>query len=126
MRNLTIALFSAFLFVATAATAFAAPTNKPKSENNPQVVAYYESGIHAIASDPVTYYEGKDLVMLRGSTGQIQQWYTGADNHGIHSVWNISKDGTCTEGWVLIEDAYPTWGDYLTPGADYCVHNNSF
>ena len=106
--------------------ALAAPTNPEKGSNNPNVVAYYPTGIHAIPTDPVTYVTGTDLVTMRGNTGEIQAWYTGEDGHGVHSVWNVSKDGKCSSNWVLIPQAYPNWGDYLTPGADYCVLNNSF
>ncbi len=106
--------------------AFAAPNNANKAENNPNVVAYYEVGIHAIPTDPITYLEGTDLVMMRGNSGQIEAWYTGADGHGYHSVWNLAKGGNYPPGSVLITNAYPTWGDYLTPGADYYVLVNAF
>lgn len=119
-----LAVMATMLFGAGAA--FAAPNNPQKADNNSQVVAYYPTGIHAIPTDPIQWFEGNDLVMMRGNTGEIQQWFTDPSGHGIHSVWNISNNGSCANGWVLISNAYPNWGDYLTPGADYCVHNNSF
>lgn len=118
------------LYLMLSVSSFAAPNNSSKADNNPQVVAFYDSPHdNTLPTDPVTYHAiGSDLVMLRGDTGEIQQWFTFADNpnHGLHSVWNISKDGTCPAGWVLIARAAPLWGDYLTLGADYCVHNNAF
>lgn len=126
MKKISIALFTILFAFAAVSVAFAAPTNEQKAASDPQTVAYYPTGIHAIPSDPVTYVTGTDLVTMRGDSGQIQAWYTQADGHGIHSVWNISKNGTCPTNWVLIAQAYPTWGDYLTPGADYCVQNNAF
>lgn len=97
----------------------------PSKSNNPQIVSNYPDGLHAIPTDPVTWREGADVVMMRGNSGQIQQWYTDPTGFVIHSVWNISKDGTCADGWVRIPNAYPGWGTHLTPGATYCVHNNA-
>lgn len=121
-----VGLFVVSLISASGATAFAAPNNAQKAENNPNVVAYYPTGIHAIPTDPIQYVEGTDLVMKRGNSGQIEAWYTGSDGHGFHSVWNNSKNGSCSDKEVLITDAYPSWGDYLTPGGDYCVKVNPF
>lgn len=126
MKAIEIAIVTILFTFMLASAALAAPINSQKADNNSQVVAYYSTGIHAIPTDPVTYLTGTDLVTTRGNTGQIQAWYTGEDGHGVHSTWNISKDGTCPNSWVLIAQAYPTWGDYLTPGADYCVYNNAF
>jgi hypothetical protein len=111
---------------AISAPAYAAPNNENKAQNNPNVVAYYPTGIHAIPTDPIQYVDGTDLVTLRGNSGQIQADYTDAGGHGFHSVWNISKNGACPSDWNLITNAYPTWGDYLTPGTDYCVQVNAF
>lgn len=115
----------AFVFVA-GQTALAAPNNANKAAHNPNTVAYYEEGLHAIPTDPITYVTGTNIVTERGNNGQIQAWYTGDDGHGYHSVWNVAKKGTCNGNWVLIEDAYPEWGDYLTPDTDYCVKVNAF
>ncbi len=126
LKNLALLIINLVLLLTVTPQVLAAPDNANKAENNPDVVAYYPTGIHAIAADPISYVTGSDLVMKRGNTGQIQQWFTGEDNHGIHSVWNTSNDGICQNNWVLIKKAYPSWGDYLTPDADYCVHNNTF
>lgn len=126
MKKIYAGIFGLALVLALPVVALAAPDNTNKADNNPQVVAYYPTGIHAIPTDPITYVTGTDLVTMRGNSGQIEAWYTGSDNHGIHSVWNISKDGTCPMNWVLIKQAYPSWGTYLTPGADYCANNNAF
>ena len=126
MKVIEIAIVTILLTFALASAALAAPTSSQKADNNTQVVAYYSTGVHAIPTSPVTYVTGTDLVTMRGDTGEIQAWYTSTDGHGVHSIWNLSKDGTCPSNWVLIAQAYPVWGDYLAPGADYCVHNNSF
>lgn len=104
----------------------AAPNNESKAVNNPQVVAYYPIGLHAIPTNPVQYVVGTNLVMQRGNSGQIQAWYTQEDGHGFHSEWNISKNGKCGGDKVYIANAYPSWGDYLVPDADYCVGVNAF
>lgn len=126
MKKLAIGVVSTILVLVASSSAMAAPNNVNKAENNPNVVAYYPIGLHAIPTDPITYVIGTNLVMKRGNTGQIQAWYTGEDGYGFHSVWNISKNSTCPSHRVLIQNAYPGWGDYLTPGADYCVQVNAF
>ncbi len=126
MKKLTVGVISTLLLLTASTTALAAPNNANKAENNPNVVAYYEVGLHAIPTNPVTYVTGTNLVTKRGNSGQIQAWYTGADGHGYHSVWNVSKKGSCNNDQVFIEDASLSWGDYLTPGADYCVKVNAF
>ena len=107
-------------------TVSAAPNNANKAENNPHVVAYYPLGLHAIPFDPILYVVGTDLVTERGNSGQIEAWYTAADGHGYHSVWNIAKKDSCNGDKVFIPNAYPSWGDYLVPGVDYCVDVNAF
>lgn len=126
IKKILTGLFALLVALTVVSVAYAAPNNQSKAENNPNVVAYYEDGLHAIPTDPIQYLEGTNLVTRRGNDGQIQAWYTGADGTGYHSVWNYSKDGTCSGDWVLIENAYPGWGDYLTPDADYCVKVNAF
>ncbi len=126
MKRVISAAAAVLLTLGLATSVIAAPNNAPKAANNPNVVAYYENGLHAIPTDPITYLEGTNIVTRRGRSGQIQAWYTADDGHGYHSVWNISKKGTCKAGWLLIENAYPNWGDYLKPDADYCVKVNAF
>lgn len=114
------------LSLATATNVMAAPNNPQKAEHNPNVVAYYPIGLHAIPTDPIQYVIGTNIVTMRGNSGQIQAWYTGEDGHGFHSVWNVAKKASCPGDKVLIENAYPVWGDYLTPDTDYCVKVNEF
>jgi hypothetical protein len=126
MRKIIASITLAIALLASGQTALAAPNNAQKAANNPNVVAYYPLGLHAIPTDPIQYVIGTNMVTQRGNSGQIQAWYTKEDGHGFHSVWNNSKDGTCPDNSVLIVDAYPSWGDYLTPGQDYCVKVNAF
>lgn len=126
MKKLALGIMTALIVLSVASTVQAAPNNENKADHNPNTVAYYEQGLHAIPTDPITYVTGTNIVTERGKSGQIQAWYTGEDKHGYHSVWNVSKDGKCPSKWVLIEDAYPEWGDYLTPDTDYCVKVNAF
>ncbi|KKR33151.1 MAG: hypothetical protein UT63_C0023G0014 [Candidatus Gottesmanbacteria bacterium GW2011_GWC2_39_8] len=109
----------------------AAPTNENKAENNPQVVAYYTEGEHGVPPESDTH-TGTDLVMQAGESGNFQQWFLGLNeetgkNEGAHSLWkNVGTDTTCPNGWTLVPDANPEWGDYLEPGANFCVHTNHF
>lgn len=129
MRKL-LALFTALavsLFGATAA--FAAPFN---AGNNPQIVANYSTGDHGIPGEPYLH-TGADVVMRAGNSGNFQQWFygTSAENGGItegdHSVWkNVGTSTSCSDNETLVADAYPQWGDYLEPGANYCVKTNDF
>ncbi len=119
-------LFSLVLSVSTLSVASAAPFN---AENNPNIVANYPTGPHGIVGDS-EYHEGADVVMKDGNSPTLQQWFygTSASNglHGDHSVWKVSKDGTCPDNWILFPQAYPSMGDYLEPGADYCVMTNEY
>lgn len=125
--TLLLTILIAAVFFATKASA--APFKA--ADKNPNVVAFYETGPHGIADEPGIYHEGMDIVMKAGKSGNFQQWFYGfADENGgviegDHSVWRVAKDG-CSNGWTRIEDAYPEWGDYLKPGADYCVKTNDF
>ena len=101
-------------------------TNVFSAENNPNRVAYYSEGIHAIPTNPTTYLTGTNLVTRRVNTGQIQAWYTGADGSGFYSVWNITNKLECPEKWVYFADPYPEWGDYLSPDSNYCVHVKAY
>jgi hypothetical protein len=134
MKSLLIAaLFLSALalsVVANPSKVLAAPYNA--ADNNPQVVAFYPTGPHGIPSEPGGNHEGMDLVMQAGKSGNFQQWFYGTfpaggeGLHGDHDVWLVSKDGTCPPNATLVPQAYPGWGDYLVPGADYCVMNNDF
>lgn len=114
------------VLLSAASISWAAPNNPNKAEHNPNVTAYYPVGLHAIPTNPITYFVGTNLVSARGNSGQIQAWYTDSSNHGYHSVWNITKNSTCKGDSVYIENAYPAWGEYLVPDADYCVKVNAF
>ena len=100
------------------------------AEGNPNIVANYHDGIHTIPGEQEDIHTGMDVVMRAGKSGNFQQWFLGDSEqegfHGEHSLWKESKDGTCKNGDVLIEDAHPGWGDYLNPEADYCVKTNEF
>lgn len=72
--------------------------------------------------------------MKAGKSGNLQQWFYGTSEElpnltkGEHSVWkDVGSSTTCpNDKWVLVKNAYPAWGDYLNPGANYCVHTNDF
>jgi len=102
-----------------------------KADNNPLIVANYPTGDHGIVGEPVLH-NGADVVMRAGNSGNFQQWFYGTAaeegvvTEGDHSVWLISKDGTCPSNFVLVPSANPDWGDYLVAGADYCVHTNDY
>jgi len=109
--------------------AFAAPFNA--ANNNPQVQAYYPTGDHGIAGESDTH-TGQDLVMKAGNSGNFQQWFqgtsteNGGNTEGDHSVWkNVGDSTTCNgNNSTLVTNANPSWGNYLQPGANYCVHTN--
>ncbi len=125
-----IALVSLAMGVATmfsAGSAYAAPFD---ASNNPQIVANYESGPHGIPQEP-EYHEGMDVVMKAGNSGNFQQWFEGTSAsegyHGEHSVWKeVGSDTSCPAGWDFYLDPNPEHGDYLTPGANYCVKTNGY
>lgn len=132
-----VKLFSAILTVAVllitgASVTSAAPWIPADNQVTPndRFVAYYDWGTDHTIPGIGNHYIGRDLVMQRDSTGQFHQWFEGENPDGvyvaIHSVWNLSKDGTCPVDWITIPNAYPGWGDYMTPGATYCVHNNYY
>jgi hypothetical protein len=106
--------------------AYAAPFNA----NNPNIVANYDSGPHGIPQEP-EYHEGMDVVLKAGNSGNFQQWFEGTSTsegyHGEHSVWReVGSDTSCPSGWDLYLDPHPEHGDYLTPGANYCVKTNGY
>src|SRR3989344_5420312 len=78
------------------------PTIAIPSPDNPNVVAYYETGPHGIVGEP-EYHEGIDLVMRDGPNGNFQQWFYGYSAsegwHGEHSIWKV-KNGSCQANWI--------------------------
>lgn len=128
MKKLVSMAGACALFALTITTAGAAPTNTPKGTNNPQVVAFYQTGAHGIVGENYLH-TGVDLVKRNGNSKNFQQWFLGDSAegfHGDHSVWKISKDGTCAADWIAVPNASASWGDYLEAGATYCVKTNSF
>jgi hypothetical protein len=108
-------------------TALAAPF---KAQNNPQIVANYPDGLHGIPGETEDH-EGADVVMRAGNSGNFQQWFYGTSAseslHGDHSVWKLSKDGTCPNGWLkMANTADNFWGNYLVTDGIYCIHTNDF
>lgn len=131
MKKLIMALMMVGVF-GFVPVVFAAPNDPNKAANNPQVVAYYPTGDHGIVGEPYLH-QGVDLVMLAGKSGNLQQWFTGTSAEpgdiveGDHSIWrNIGSSTQVPNGWVLMVDPYPEWGDYLVPGANYAVKTNDF
>jgi hypothetical protein len=127
IKKITLAIVTSALILTGASATLAAPFNA--ADKNPNVVAYYADGRHAIVGVGDQFF-GKDLVLQRGQSGNFQQWFYGifpdGTKGGIHSVWNVSKTGTCASGWILVKNAYPQWGSYIQPNTDFCVHNNYF
>ncbi len=125
MKNIIASLISIFLLMGGAGAALAAPFDC----NNPHIVACYPTGDHGIVGEP-SLHQGADVVLPTGRNGGFQQWFCGTGDNGgkdcDHSHWKISKDGTCPSTWILVPRPNPAWGGYLTPGVDYCVHNNDF
>ncbi len=131
MKKIFAFLAISVFFLVNSPAAFAAPW-VPASANpfSDKYVAFYDWGTtHGIAGEEGTFV-GRDVVMRRGNSGQFQQWFEGTNPDGeyvaIHSVWNFAHNKGCQDNWVTIENAYPDWGDYLVPGATYCVHNNYY
>lgn len=131
MKRLLGMLTAVTLFAMSAGLASAAPFNA--ADKNPNIVAHYEEGVHAIigidGSEEVVHLEGKDIVMQAGKSGNFQQWFENDKNY--HSVWRYIGDKTeCPEGWVFLENPTSptvgdTWGDYLEEG-NYCVRTNEY
>lgn len=94
-----------------------------KLNKNPKIVACYESGTHGIVGQSETH-TGADFVK-KLSSGNLFQFFCGTSpSEGLHreiSLWKFARDKKCPKGWILLEDPFPEWGDYLKPGADYCV-----
>ena len=126
VKKLTIGLAALAASAIFVAPAMAAPLNS----NSSNIVANYSSGDHGIVGESSTH-TGADVVMKAGNSGNFQQWFSGtsAENGGItegdHSVWkNVGSATSCNGGGVLVTNAYPAWGSYLQPGANYCVKTN--
>lgn len=129
--KLIITLIAAVVGLTNAASiAFATPLVLNGKESNPNFVVYYPDGPHGIVGED-ELHEGEDLVMRGGGSGNFQQWFFGTSAseglHGEHSLW-MEKDPNkdCPDDFILVPQAYPAWGDYLQPGADYCVKTNDF
>jgi hypothetical protein len=127
-KGLIFGTMAMLVLGAGAQIASAAPN---KAENNPKIVANYSDGDHGI---PGEYYlhTGSDVVMQAGGSNNFVQWFQGwsAEDGGIyegdHTVWMVSKNGTCPTGWMFIPNASASWGSYLAAGATYCVMTNNF
>ncbi|HUW24770.1 MAG TPA: hypothetical protein VMW04_04055 [Patescibacteria group bacterium] len=94
-----------------------------KLNKNPKIVACYESGTHGIVGQSETH-TGVDYVKQL-SCGNLFQFFCGSSpSEGLHreiSLWKFARDQRCPTGWILLENPYPEWGDYLKPEANYCV-----
>jgi hypothetical protein len=136
MNLIGIAVIMSGLLIFGVSSVSAAPFKA--EDKNPNVLVYYEDGKHGIVGEDALH-EGQDLVMKAGKSGNFQQWFYGiayegeggaAITEGDHSVWKLSKDGSCPEGWYKLEGVNTSpdkfWGDYLEYGATYCIHTNDF
>lgn len=89
------------------------------------VLAFYPNGSHGIPTQPGINHQGMDLVLKDFSYGGIKQIFVGySEQEGLHkhvTKWSVAPKGTCPKKSTLIKNAYPDWGNYLLPGADYCV-----
>lgn len=100
---------------------------------NPNFVVYYPDGLHGIVGESGIRHEGEDLVMKDGNSGNFHQWFFGTSDEedgkleGDFSRWQVRKEGhDCQDDFILVPNAYPQWGTYLEPGADYCVKTTDF
>jgi len=95
--------------------------------DNPNVVACYPDGTHAIVGEH-ELHEGSDVVMRSGSSDVFHQWFEGTSpsegEHRVYTVWKPSKDKGCDHKWMYVQEPYPEWGDYFPPGQDSCARNN--
>lgn len=128
IRNFALFSITALAFFALSATGpQAAPFNA--ADNNPNVVAFYDSGTHGIVGESATH-TSTDLVMGAGKSGNFQQWFwgtAGGVKDGDHSLWkNVGSKTSCPKGWDLVKNASLSWGSYLAAGANYCVRTNDF
>ncbi len=96
-------------------------------KNLGQVVANYPTGPHAIVGEPELHL-GLDIVVKLNEKGDFLQCFSGtspsAGQHVVYSYWrNVGTSTTCNSGEILVPNANPGWGDYLTPNSNYCVKN---
>jgi len=130
MKKIFVLVSLAGLFFVTASSARAAvqldhccKIDCQKLNRNPKVVACYESGTHGIIGQSETH-TGADYVKQL-SCGNLFQFFCGSSpSEGLHreiSLWKLARDERCPNGWILLKDPHPEWGDYLKPEADYCV-----
>jgi len=115
----------AMVIFAAAPSASAALSTSPF----PGTVAYYLTGPHAIVGETPIHY-GKDVVVRKGQEDTFVQWFCGTAEgqalHCTHSFWQVARTpGQCPNGWVLVPEASPAWGDYLKPNSDYCVFSDN-
>src|SRR5262245_43955750 len=94
------------------ATTLASPAYAAPNPTNPNTVAYYPDGMHAIPTEPLMWFVGVDIVNKLNDKGSFDQWFY-ADGFGYHSLWTVMKNDSCLNG-VVFQNPYPEWGDYLT------------
>lgn len=98
--------------------------NCEKLNKYPHTVACYESGDHGIPGQSETH-TGADVVKSYFNGKFLYQFFCGTSaSQGLHreiSLWKVTKNKKCATGWLLYENPYPAWGDYLIPDADYCI-----
>jgi len=99
-----------------------------KKADSPKTVAYYETGLHGIADEPGVTHEGQDLVQKLNKKGDFIQFFNGVSSTEGQvseiSFWKEQNDkfkNSQNKGFVLVQDAFPEWGDYLQPNTDYLV-----
>lgn len=129
LKFLVLMVLSLVFFSLSFVSANAAPFKA--NDKNPNIVAFFPDGVHGIPDEPDITHEGKEVVMRAGNSGNFQQWFYGTSDEGPgkegdHTLWKLLKKDQCPDGSTLIPDAFPEWGDYLQPGADYCVKTNDF
>lgn len=130
-KLLSSTLLASFALMVFASSVLAAPN--PRNRRT-RFFGYSDSWVLPIPHSertPEHWYEvaaGWDLILIRGKSRRIHQWFIG-DGYGLHSVWNISKNGKCKGRTVdLIKDPYNNgWHfDWFESGKDYCVRTNRF
>ena len=129
MKIILTLVVAALAMTAQAGNAIATERLLDGRATNPNFVVYYPDGLHGIVGE-FEDHEGEDLVMRAGQSGNFQQWFYGVSPseglHGEHSIWQEKHGEGCPNDFILVPDAFPEWGDYLTPNTDYCVKTNDF
>lgn len=123
-----LSLLAAFFLATTGVSAVVTFDHCCKVDCNrlnrlPNVVACYESGTHGVVGQSETH-TGADYVKKLGNDNLFQFFCGTSESEGLHrevSLWKLARDKKCPSSWILLEDPHPEWGDYLKPGADYCV-----